>query len=950
VTGSGASGGADRVSRGDVDSLPLRGCEQQLLALDSAIDGAMEGRPGVVLIEGSAGCGKSRLLKEAAHRARVAGVTVAVGGADPDDVNAPFVPLLSALSHGAAPVLTLDELRVLHDLANERYWFVLELSEALERAALTNPLLICLDDLQWADGSTLDAIRTVSSRMGGAPIVWVLAFRPRHSSLALGRMIAELEGPKTTTLELGPLDPAAVREVLADHLRLAPEDALIEVAAAADGVPFFLVELVRGLLEQDRVDMTGSVARLRGGGPPPGSMAAIDERVRRCSLIARHTVQVGAVLGRAFRSDDVVTMLDVPASSLIDVFDELIRADILTAVGDLWAFRHDIIRQAVLDAMAVPMRRTLERHAADVLLSAGIPPIDVARRVAAGAAPGDRRAIDTLAAAARSMLATDPVVAAELSEHALELTPVGDPGRAQLAAETVIGMHLAGREHDAYQLAGDMLAEVSEPEQFGELQLSIAKMYSLPGQTRVECGLRALATPGISDSMRARHLAVLVLSHTASGDVHAAAETALTATEAIAGSDDAHAQLHLEFSKMTLDEATSRYADALGRVPTIRRLATATGDEAPALGAEWLRANVLVSLDEFQQAWDVSTGALRFARDHRQAWIASRWEFWQGWFLLQRGRLSDARAVLDGALSAEGLGVATALPDAVGVAALGRLARHLDDQRLVDRCLLVARASLDLATADDARRHLGWFVISQALATGDLPTADTTLSSIRRNDIVLPVLAVDVGVEVTAVRAGRQLGDHALAALAASTALLRSQQNPGCDSLAAAAAHATGLHLDDVPSLTTATEILAAGPRPLAASSAFEDLGRLHVQRSERSEAVDALGRALELATATGAVWDARRIRQRLRALGVRRRLTVPTRPDHGWEGLTPAELAVALHVGRGMTNREAADALFVSPHTVGAHMRHVFEKLDIRSRVELAREVSARERPATSG
>jgi DNA-binding CsgD family transcriptional regulator len=97
-------------------------------------------------------------------------------------------------------------------------------------------------------------------------------------------------------------------------------------------------------------------------------------------------------------------------------------------------------------------------------------------------------------------------------------------------------------------------------------------------------------------------------------------------------------------------------------------------------------------------------------------------------------------------------------------------------------------------------------------------------------------------------------------------------------------------------------------------------------------------------------VWDARRIRQRLRALGVRRRLTVPTRPDHGWEGLTPAELAVALHVGRGMTNREAADTLFVSPHTVGAHMRHVFEKLEIRSRVELAREVSARERPATSG
>lgn len=165
-------------------SLPLRGCDEHLAALEAAIDCVVEGKPGVVLIEGSAGHGKSRLLWAAAERARAAGVQVAMSGADPDDRDAPFVPLLAALSHGTEPVLTLDELRALHDL-RRRYWFVLELGEALERAALARPVLVGLDDLQWADASTLDAVRTLSGRLAGAPIVWVLTVRPRQQSLTL---------------------------------------------------------------------------------------------------------------------------------------------------------------------------------------------------------------------------------------------------------------------------------------------------------------------------------------------------------------------------------------------------------------------------------------------------------------------------------------------------------------------------------------------------------------------------------------------------------------------------------------------------------------------------------------------------------------------------------------------------------------------------------------------
>jgi DNA-binding CsgD family transcriptional regulator len=88
----------------------------------------------------------------------------------------------------------------------------------------------------------------------------------------------------------------------------------------------------------------------------------------------------------------------------------------------------------------------------------------------------------------------------------------------------------------------------------------------------------------------------------------------------------------------------------------------------------------------------------------------------------------------------------------------------------------------------------------------------------------------------------------------------------------------------------------------------------------------------------TGAACDAARARKRLRGLGIRRRVQVLDRPKLGWDSLTDAELQVARLAAAGCTNRGIADRLFVSPHTVNTHLRHVFDKLDIRSRVDLTR------------
>ena len=90
-----------------------------------------------------------------------------------------------------------------------------------------------------------------------------------------------------------------------------------------------------------------------------------------------------------------------------------------------------------------------------------------------------------------------------------------------------------------------------------------------------------------------------------------------------------------------------------------------------------------------------------------------------------------------------------------------------------------------------------------------------------------------------------------------------------------------------------------------------------------------------------GAVWDAGRLRGRLRALGVRRRLVAAQRPTSGWAALTDSEGAVARLVAEGLTNREVAAKLFVSHHTVSGHLRSLFNKLAINSRVELTRLVT---------
>ncbi len=197
---------------------------------------------------------------------------------------------------------------------------------------------------------------------------------------------------------------------------------------------------------------------------------------------------------------------------------------------------------------------------------------------------------------------------------------------------------------------------------------------------------------------------------------------------------------------------------------------------------------------------------------------------------------------------------------------------------------------------------------------------------------------MDATDEVPLARIAMAAGDGELAASAVATARERLRRNPAVASIAGTAAHAEGLVTGGPDQLALAVKCFEEGPRPLTLASALEDAGKVLAGRGDREEGVAQLGHALELYYRAGASWDAARVRQRLRALGVRRRLAGMVPPRNGWSGLTECELQVVRQVAQGLTNRQVAERLFLSQHTVGNHLRHAFAKLDVTSRVELAR------------
>lgn len=919
---------------------PLRGRAGEMAAVTAALRHAGSGGGCVIVVEGPPGIGKSRLLAEAADHARGSGFAVATAQADELDQLTPFAPLLLALTGTQAPIVAGSQFQGLSSVADQRLWVTDRLAGLLEAYATGRSVLVIIDDLQWCDPASLFALRVLPQRLAGSPVAWLLAHHGGPVPAPVGAVLRPLLAHGAIRLRLDPLSADAVRELAADLLQASPGDDLLRLTASSQGNPFLAVELLRGLQASGGIQIAGGVARLTGAPLPPQFRHVIRERLGRLDGPARRLLAVGSVLGRSFTVADAAALLGVSAGQLLPAVQDGIDAYVLTEDQAMLAFRHDLLRQAVYADLAEPVRRALHRDAATQLMATGGTPAAAAAHLLAGVGPGDPGAARQLTEAADSVAATAPIIAAQLMTRALELTPPGSRDRPATAARAVTFLRLAGQLADVQQLADEVLS-AGEPEPDLEAEARLALSGALRSDGRLAEVLEqtdsGLARPGVSLPLRARLSAQRAQALCYLGDLGEAARCAAQASTLAARASDQLALGGAAHARTLIAFFEGRLGDALQAARQDRTGAGASPVDQMRRTARLTEALTLAALDRLDQAQAAFDEALREADRHGITWVMPGHHAYRGLVHLMAGRPAEAATAAETALQlAEELGFYGYQAQALAVLARAALLRGD-----------LPRAQALLADAEQfarPRSDYGQALVSAAFllareAAKDHAGAASTVAKLCRDMRSWQLgTAADPGLLPAAVRVALHRGDTRLARRACELAAQLATHNPPTATLAGIAAHASGLLDGDADLLAAAVTHLQDSPRPLALASAAEDHGKLLAAKALRRPARTALLIAATSYEQAGAIRDFRRVRRRLRALGDRS-LKAPARaPVTGWAALTSAEQRIARLVADGKTNRVIAQQLWLSLHTVNTHVRHIFVKLGIGSRVELAR------------
>ena len=929
----------------------LRGRQLQVEALRGQLDALLAGRGGTVLVSGMAGMGKTVLLEATETLARERGIRVFRGRGDAAARVIPFGPLFEALVSAHDAPVDPAVLRDLSQSPDQRFWLLRELQESLERAALRAPLLISIDDVQWADEATLAALVTLPRQLATHRILWLLAARtgelPVPACTALGR-IAEAGALEIT---LTPLDRDAVAGVAEDLLGGSPDPALLEVLAGVHGQPFLLTELLRGMREEKLVEVAEGTASLTGTRIPLRFLDSVNDQLGRLSAEARDALQMACVLGRRFSADEVAGLTGTIPAAILGALREAIGAGLVIEDGDRVAFRHDLVREAVDASLPRTVRQSLRRQAIDVMLRHGALPSDVAELVMDVARPGDAEAVTILRRAAAQTGQVCPMVASALSLRALDLTSAGDPCRGPLTAETLAYLIYAGKTARAVKLMTAAAGDLTDPAAEAEARLGLAhlSMQYAPADVVEQCQ-RALELPGVPAELRIHLLSFLSLGQDLFGDADAAEKSARDAAAMARASADPGNEVFtlVPRAAQALARGDWRLALHLAGESSARRNSVQGSAVRLWLPDAW-EALISIVVARLDEAFALIEAGMKAAqRDGISANIRV-WSMLRCRALFSSGRLADARAEAEATIEmADEIGDGSyGYINHVALYILAMVALHTGDAAGLAQARQSA-ARLSQARESPSGQRLGaWLaaLLAGADGAGELdrqtsvqvldPLADGPLSTtsprMYADTAPLTRLLLDAGRRADAKSVVARLEDFAA-------------QHQDFPFLEPAALHARAV-LDGDPDIALRAVALSLGdPRPLVRAAVLEDAGRL-LPDTRAAEAVPLLETALESYAAAGAERDAARVRSLLRARGVRPPTSGPrSAPD--WPELTESEFAVVSLVARGATNREVAERLYLSPYTVNSHLRHVFIKLGIRSRVELAHLATSRGMP----
>jgi len=919
----------------DVGSQPLvtpqiRGRADELKLIGALVAELAQGRGGVLVIEGPPGIGKSRLLTEVVALANKSGVRTLFGEAFEYQQTVPFFSLFMATLRADPPVGDPEALRRLGGSTDLRYWVVHDLADAINTAAAQTPLMIVLEDIHWADNGTLAALRSLATAPG-APVLWVVTARTGAGGPAVQGTLSVLQRANATVVRVGAMSADAVADMVQDVVRARADTSLLNLAAKAHGNPFLVSELVGGLGEESRLDISGGRAVATGDALPRRLGAGMQQRLDLLSAGASEVVRVAAVLPDRFSAGLLAAMLDRPPASLLSAVDEAVRADLLVEDGERLRFRHDLLREATRQSL--PLRRAMERQSASVMLGMGADPAEVATQLARSAEPGDKEAIDALRQAAQSVGHGDASAAADLSKRALELLPAQDAEHGSLVAETVEWLNRASRYGEAEDLAVAALSEPSSPEEEAEIRLRVATLTKHSSQRRVEENRRALQLGGINEVTRARHLAWLAYNVALQDQGEQRRAAADEAAAAAASTGDPEATIVAAATIALLDAGEGYAGRALRRLEELGPLAR-TSDAASAhdLAARH-RALLLAVVGRVDDATARIAHETEHVRREGNAMALNMWAIIGGLVHLAAGRLSAARDAVESLPPPQPTGVTET--DILRMVILAEVAAHTDDRNLLQQMANGARDAYS-ACSSLVGRAAAHVLALAAWQLGDVHDAMRWLGGVT---LLGPPLAPHVLERVIlSARVASHAGDAGLRARVLQAIDLLERERPAIPLFTAVAGCARGILERDAQALVAAAEVLESSSRPLLYAAAAEDAGSELARIGHGNEALDQFNAAFDTYMRHEALADARRVGRELRRLGVERRIVSQPRAKTGWDSLTDSELKVINLIAQGVTNRAVAAQLHLSLHTVKTHIRNAFAKLGINSRAELTR------------
>jgi DNA-binding NarL/FixJ family response regulator len=939
---------------------PLVGRHAELGRLGEALDRARRGTGSIVLIAGEAGVGKTRLAEELAERSRAA----VLWGRASQGAPVPYGPIVAALraylranpgglrgSGALEPhlALLLPELGEPAE-AGDRATLFEGLRCAFEQAAGGDePLLVILDDLQWSDDATLEALPALAEPLAELPMLLVAAYRsdglPRHHMLRRVRHELRRAG-RLDEIALGPLEPSQTADLVLQILGSAPAPSLARaIHDRTQGISFFVEELARALLLTNSLTKGPKGLELAKGGevPVPDTVRdAVLIRTAELSPEGRAAAEAAAVAGEEF---DLDLLAEV---SNPEGLGELLTSGIVIE-GDAGRakFRHALTREALYADVPWLQRRALHRRLAAELEAAGAKDMEVATHWLGARHEAEAR--DALLRAAQQSRAVHAHRdAARAGRQALELWPEGEDEARRIEAlqsyanSTELGGELAEAARAWREICAIRQAEQGTGEAYAAAQSRLAAVQDMRGDREGALAARAAAaeayTAGgkhaeaaverlaMANYLRfaARHSEAIALARAAVKDAEQAERLDLRARAlglegvstakrgeykkglntvrtglALALEHDltpVAAELYQRLSVVLYDSAD--YRRAKETLDSALQLCRTTDEPATEVACVTCMVYVLRECGEWAEALKLGRELIDSGT---AVWVA---EGIVGVIYAAQGKLSSARRMLSSSLAtASQVGHYNMTVDTTtGLARVTAI--EGDGQETAERCrslLALWESSEDHHYAIKGLRFSAGFFSRN----GDLAQAQACAEALAR-------ISSETG------------HSDALAALASAigeTALATGDPDTAADQLA----HAVELHRSlDLPYERAQIELRAGVA--LAASG-------------EKELALDRLGAAYRTAKKLGARPLAAEVAGEVAALGesIVKLLGTRAAADAEGAGLSRRELEVVRHVAAGRTNREIAQELFLSPRTVDMHVRNVLRKLDCRSRVEAA-------------